>query len=89
MLYYHKDLETIADVKEFFKWLLDEGINFHPEDDFKNYINVETKEPSFSPEVVDELNGLMDQAWSICEKFGLNCCEVACEIALQQGASLF
>ena len=89
MLYYHKDLKTIDDVKEFFTWLLDEGINFHPEDDFANFINVETKEPSFSAEVAAELNDLMDQAWSICEKLGLDCCGVACEIALQRGTGVF
>ena len=84
MLYYHKDLKTIDDVKEFFTWLLDEGINFHPEDSFGKYINIETGEPSFSGPVAVELDDLMDQAWSICEKLGVDCCEVACEITLEK-----
>ena len=38
MLYYHKDLKTISDVQDFFEWLLDEGINFHPENSFADFI---------------------------------------------------
>lgn len=80
-MYSKKVLANVADVKEFFGWLLDEGINFHPEDSFSNYINVKTKGPSFSKEVADELDGLMDQAWKICENYDIDICALSCEVA--------
>lgn len=73
MLHYCKELSSLSDVKEFFGWLADEGVNFHPEDSFKNMATLSADE-------ADELDELMDQAWSICERENVDICEVACEV---------
>lgn len=38
-------INTVEDVKTFAKQLTSEGISFHPDDDFNNYINMETEKP--------------------------------------------
>lgn len=46
--------------REFVKVLKDRDISFHPDDDFKDYINYETKKPTFTEEEAEELNSKMD-----------------------------
>lgn len=43
-------MQTAKDVVAFAKQLIKEGVNFHPDDDFKNYINLETNERTYSTE---------------------------------------
>ena len=43
-------IKTSKDVVAFAKQQIKEGVNFHPDDDFKNYINLETNEPTYSTE---------------------------------------
>lgn len=41
-------INTIDDVNAFFTELLDESLNFHPDEGFANYINIDTSEPTYS-----------------------------------------
>lgn len=46
-----KEINTIEDVKRFAYQLVNkEDSSFHPDDDFENYINLETKKPHYSAE---------------------------------------
>lgn len=56
------------DVKAFFQQLLEESLNFHPDEDFTNYINVETREDTYSPEDADLRNRLIYEAFVVCEQ---------------------
>lgn len=41
-------INNLEDVATFVTQLVAEGLNYHPDDDFNNYINMETHEPSYS-----------------------------------------
>lgn len=63
---------NLTDVVSFFEYLLFERrLSFHPDDDFADYINIETKEPSFTPSEVELFNRLMDEAFSVCNNAGV------------------
>ncbi len=52
---YDKDshIKSVEDVKAFFHHLVDERkVNFHPDDDFADYVSYEDKAPSFTEEEV-------------------------------------
>lgn len=64
-----KDINTIEDVKLFaFQLVNNENLSFHPDDDFSDYINLETKERLYSVEEAASLNQLMEKCFDICEQ---------------------
>jgi hypothetical protein len=64
-------IHTLSDIETFFIYLIqEESLNFHPDEDFKNYINIHTHLPSYSPEEADIRNELLDTCFEICEKEG-------------------
>lgn len=70
---------TSADgVKDFFRHIVyDLSINFHPDDDFKDYTSYETHEGVMSDEQAELYNRLMDEAFDVC---GDETYDIACEI---------
>lgn len=62
-----QSIKTLDDVRTFFQQLLEESLNFHPDEDFERYINVETKENTFTKEEAELRNRLMDEAFVVCE----------------------
>lgn len=79
-----KQIKTTKDVVAFAKQLIKEGVNFHPDDDFKDYINLETKEPTYTKEEADFRNELMNQCFSVCEKKGVDIYDTMSEVALKE-----
>ena len=70
---YDKDynIVTIKDVQDFAKFLYNErGEAFHPDDDFADYENCETHEPTFSESEISLYNRLMEQCFHVCEQNG-------------------
>ena len=60
---------SVDDVKLFFHHLIDERkVNFHPDDDFANYISLKDQTPTFSNEEVAIYNRLMDESFEVCKK---------------------
>ena len=60
-------LTTIEEVKAFFRHIVyDLDINFHPDDDFKDYVNTTTGERSMDDEQAELYNRLMDEAFEVC-----------------------
>ncbi len=43
-----QQITTREDVETFAQQLIAEGLNFHPDDDFCDYINLEIKESTYS-----------------------------------------
>ena len=71
-------ITTVADVKAFFHHLVDERkLNFHPDDDFADYISLDDQTPTFSDEEVAVYNRLMDESFDICEAAGVDIYELA------------
>ena len=61
------------DVVKFIVWLVFyENINFHPDDDFKDYVNYKTGKRSYSDEEAAYLNLTMSRCFHICEKESLD-----------------
>jgi len=80
-----KSIHTISDVENFFSdLLLKESLNFHPDEDFKNYINVETRLPSYSPEDAESRNRLMEACFEVCEKEGVEIYEIGLQFLLDR-----
>ena len=61
-------INTIDQVKQFFDYLTTvRRVNFNPDDDFADYIDLSTHEPTFDAEEVAILNILMEQSFEVCE----------------------
>lgn len=51
------------DVRDFFAYLYDvQKVYFHPDDLFEDYINLSTRQPTFTAEQCQQYNRLMEQA---------------------------
>ena len=60
-----KQIKTTNNVVAFANQLIKEGINFHPDDDFNDYINLDTQEPSYTKDEADFRNELMNQCFTV------------------------
>jgi len=70
-------IKSIYDVQAFFKHLLDnESLNFHPDEDFRNFIHLETKLPSYSIKEAELRNKLIQDCFNVCEWDGTDIYEI-------------
>jgi hypothetical protein len=69
-------ITTIEEVRTFANQLIQEGTSFHPDDDFNDYVNFTTHEPSYTKEEADFRNRLMSECFDVCEKSGDDIYEV-------------
>jgi hypothetical protein len=60
-------IETIDDVKTFFRQLLAEDLNFHPDTPFEDYINCETELDAYIKEEAEIRNKLLDESFDVCD----------------------
>ena len=74
------EINSVADVQTFFNELLAEDLNFHPDDDFSNYINGETRLPTYTKEEAKLRNYLLDQSFAACKHDGADIYELCIEI---------
>lgn len=71
------EINTIEDVKLFaFQLVNEENLSFHPDDDFADYINTETKEQCYSEEDIIRLNEMMEKCFIVCEQSELDIYEL-------------
>lgn len=75
-------IETTEDVKAFAKQLIAEGVSFHPDDDFYDYVNYKTGIQTYSKEEADFRNELMNKCFEVCEKEGMDIYSVMLEVSL-------
>ena len=59
---------TLKDVKTFGEQLIEEGANFHPDDDFNDYVFYQTELPMYAPKEVEIRNKLMEECFEVCER---------------------
>lgn len=76
------EIKSLEDVHEFILQLVGEGLNYHPDEAFENYINLETGEPSYSPDEAALRNRLNDQCFEICGTEGADIYDISMEIFL-------
>ena len=60
-------ITTVEEVRDFFRHIVyDLDINFHPDDDFKDYASYATGERTMDDEQAELYNRLMDEAFEVC-----------------------
>ena len=70
------------DVRDFFSHLVNDlGINFHSDDDFKNYVSYTTGERTMDDEQAELYNRLMDESFDVC---GDDVYEIGCDLLLER-----
>ena len=78
-------ITSVDDVKQFFHHLADErNLNFHPDDDFRNYIQLETHAPSFTDKECDTYNRMMDESFAVCEAANADIYEIGMENVMKK-----
>jgi hypothetical protein len=75
-------INTSEDVKAFAKQLIEEGVSFHPDDDFNDYVNFKEHKPTYTKEEAQKRNQLMDQCFEVCEKEGVDIYDIMLEVSL-------
>jgi len=78
-----QEIKNLDDIAEFMHNLVDEGVNAHPDEDFRNYVSMETGEDTFTAEEAEFRNNLMDASFDICEKEGVDIYSFMHEIFLK------
>ena len=74
---------SVDDVKMFFHHLVEERkVNFHPDDDFANYVSLKDHTPTFSDEEVVIYNRLMDESFDVCDKSNIDIYEIGIEFLM-------
>lgn len=77
-------ITTIEEVKTFFRHIVfDLDINFHPDDDFKDYVNSTTGERSMDDEQAELYNRLMDEAFEVCSDEDL-VYDIGCNLLIER-----
>ena len=77
-------IQTLDDVKAFAKQLIAEGLNFHPDDDFNDYVNLENNLPLYSNEEASIRNELMNKCFEVCELEGIDIYDLMLEVTLTE-----
>ena len=78
-------ITSVEDVRTFFHHLTDErNLNFHPDDDFRDYIHLETHVPSFTDEECDTYNRMMDESLAVCEAANADIYEIGLENVMKK-----
>jgi hypothetical protein len=79
-----KKIKNTKDVIAFTKQLVKEGINFHPDDDFNDYINLKTKKQSYTKQAAKHRNKLMNQCFAVCKKNNVDIYDTMLEVMLKE-----
>lgn len=79
------EIQTVSDVAIFFHLLLEkESLNFHPDEDFRNYINLATHLPSYIVDEADLRNKLMAACFGICELEGMDIYKIGIKLLFEK-----
>jgi hypothetical protein len=66
------EIKTVKDVEAFAKQLIAEGVSFHPDDDFNDYVFFKENKPCYTKEEAEVRNQLMQQCFEVCEREGVD-----------------
>jgi hypothetical protein len=61
------EINTLDDVATFTRELVAEGSTVHPDEDFREFVNMTTGDPTYTPEQADTRNLLMERAVEVCQ----------------------
>lgn len=77
-----KQIKTLKDVSLFAKQIICEGVSFHPDDDFNDYVVFKTGEPCYNKKEADIRNKLMNKCFKVCEKNRISIYNLMLEVSL-------
>ena len=81
---YEGNINTVNDVTEFFTHLLEvERLNFHPDEDFANYVPMDSDKPTFSESDIEQYNFLMGRAFEACKEKDIDIYQLAMDCLKQ------
>ena len=73
-------ITSVEEVKDFFSYLVFERhCNFHPDDDFTEYVFKSDNTPMFNSNEVILFNRLMDECFTVCDKQGISIYDLGIE----------
>lgn len=75
-------IKTSKDVAKFAKQIIIEGVSFHPDDDFNDYVNFKTNKPCYTKKQAEVRNELMNQCFAVCENEGCSIYNTMLEVTL-------
>ena len=75
-------INTPEDVVAFAKQIISEGVSYHPDDDFKDYVFFKTNKKCYTKKEVILRNKLMEDCFKICEKEGTDIYSIMLEVTL-------
>lgn len=77
-------IKTVTDVQTFAKQLVAEGVSFHPDDDFKDFIFIKENTPCSTDVEAEKRNQLMKQCFEVSERDGFNIYSIMLEVSLEE-----
>ncbi len=77
-------IKTTKDVEDFALQLTKEGLSFHPDDDFNNYILRKTHEPFYTTKEAEARNELMNQSFLVCKNNNIDIYDTMLEVYLKE-----
>lgn len=75
-------IKTTDDVKSFAKQIVAEGVSFHPDDDFNDYVYFRENRPCYTKDEANLRNALMEKCFAVCEKQGVDIYALMHEVLL-------
>jgi len=79
-----QSINSIEDVRQFTKIVIEEGTNLHPDEDFLNYVNINTGEPAYSVKDAEIRNTLLEKSFLVCKTNCLDIYELMHNIFLKE-----
>jgi hypothetical protein len=79
-----KAINTLVDVAAFAKEIIKDGVSFHPDDNFNDYVNFATNEQIYTDIEAERRNVLMNQCFEVCEKEDMDIYDFMLEILLKE-----
>jgi len=77
-------IKNTEDVKKFAVQLIGEGVSFHPDDDFADYVNFKTGEPCYSGRKSALRNRRMAECFEVCSKENTDIYEIMLAVSLTE-----
>ncbi|HKJ32662.1 MAG TPA: hypothetical protein VKA34_12585 [Balneolales bacterium] len=77
-------IKNLDDVEKFTKALIEEGVIFHPDEDFIDYISLDTYLPTYTKDEAKKRNQLMDECFKVCNEEGINTYQYMLKIKLKK-----
>ncbi len=75
------EIQLPEDVAKFFFWLVfEKRIDIHPDDTVSQYIDIQSKEPTFTLEEALYYDRVRESCFDVCEKYGVCIYEIATRV---------